>query len=451
MKKIISLCLLAIMLMSVLASCNDTSNTDDTVSTNVTTEDNITTEPTTEAPTVMKEYDLTKFTIIYDEVYSLKLATDLRTKFKEELGIDIPLKKGNSTKEYEYELIIGNTPREVSSLCFDVENPKYLTAKGVVCDNGKVQLLGIDKKTLDASIDYFFNNIITKGSNIISLPEKGEDIVEITHESISIPKRKDDSSIRFVTNNILDQAYTPSWDRLMGLVSAYVYLDADIYTLQEVGDKWHSTYKLTERMEWLGYSLVTNNEKVACPIFYKTERFELVEGGYDVYNTDSLAETAKKSYAFACLKEKATGKKLIVISTHLIANGKTSDEVKANREIHRQECSKQLLTIAADLQKKHGNAPVMIAGDFNSRSDSQTYKIMSSELYSARDNSEKKVNMKYNTENSLGKEPKQTGECIDHVFYSKSGITAKHFETVVSPYTYDYSDHVPALLDFELN
>ena len=452
MKKIISLCLLAIMFVSVLASCNDVNNTDDTVSTDLITTEEITTEPVTEAPVVMKEYDLTKFTIIYDEVYSLKLATDLRTKFKEELGIDIPLKKGNSTKEYEYELIIGNTPREVSSLCFDVENPKYLTAKGIVCDNGKVQLLGIDKKTLDASIDYFFNNIIIKGSNIISLPEKGEDIVEITHESISIPKRKDDSSIRFVTNNILDQAYTPSWDRLMGLVSAYVYLDADIYTLQEVGDKWHSTYKLTERMEWLGYALVTDNEKVACPIYYRTDRFGLVEGGYGTFDTSKLAETTEKNYAWACLEEKATGKKLIVVSTHLIANGANATaETKANRNEHRDECARQLLALVSELQNKYGNAPALVAGDFNSRATTNTYSIMSGVMNSARDNCEKKVNMNYNTENSLGKLPKQTDECIDHVFYSKSGITAKHFETVVSPYTYVYADHVPALLDFVLN
>ena len=283
------------------------------------------------------------------------------------------------------------------------------------------------------------------------MPEKGECLEVITHESIDIPVKADESYVRFVTNNILDQAYTPSWDRLLGLVGAYVYLDADIYTLQEVGKKWHSDYKLTERMEWLGYALVTDNENVACPIYYKTERFELVEGGCGAYDTSNLAETATKNYAWACLKEKETGKKLIVISTHLIANGVSTAEQKENRELHRQACAKQLTEIVADLQTKYNCTAAIVAGDFNAQCTSGTYSIMAKAMNSARDKCENKVNMIYNTENSLGKVPKQTSVFIDHVFYSNSGITAKHFETVVSPYTYAYADHVPALLDFELN
>ena len=455
MKRIVSICLIAIMLISALASCNDTNKVDDTVSTdNVTTEDitELVTEEVTKAEAAMKEYDLSKFVIVYDELYNLKIATDFRDKIKSELNVTLSVKKASKSNASELEFVVGNTPREVSSFCFDMDNPKYLTAKGIVCDGGKIQILGIDGATVNASVEYLLKNNLNKDTLVVSVPEKGECLEVITHESIDIPVKADESYVRFVTNNILDQAYTPSWDRLLGLVGAYVYLDADIYTLQEVGKKWHSDYKLTERMEWLGYALVTDNENVACPIYYKTERFELVEGGYGTFDTSKLSETAKRNYAWACLKEKETGKKLIVISTHLIANGaNATDEIRANRNEHRDECARQLLELVSELQNKYGNAPALVAGDFNSRATTNTYSIMSGGMNSARDNCEKKVNMNYNTENSLGKLPKQTDECIDHVFYSKSGITAKHFETVVSPYTYVYADHVPVLLDFELN
>lgn len=454
MKRIISLCLVAIMLVSMLASCNNDGNMDDTaVTDDVTTEltTDAATEEVTEAPAI-EEYDLSKFVVVYDELYSLKIATDLRDEIKEEFGVNLSIKKASKSNESEFEIIVGNAPREVSSLCFDMNDTKYLTAKGIVCDNGKIQVLGIDPATVKASTKILIENYIKKDTLVVSVPQKGEMIEAITNESIDIPVKADESYVRFVTNNILDQAYTPSWDRLLGLVGAYVYLNADIYTLQEVGEKWHSTYKLTERMEWLGYALVTDNEKVACPIYYKTERFGLVEGGYGTFDTSKLAETTKKNYAWACLEEKSTGKKLIVVSTHLIANGANATaETKANRNEHRDECARQLLALVSELQNKYGNAPALVAGDFNSRATTNTYSIMSGGMSSARDNCEKKVNMNYNTENSLGKLPKQTGECIDHVFYSKSGITAKHFETVVSPYTYVYADHVPALLDFVLN
>lgn len=459
MKKIVSICLVAIMLMSVLVSCDNVNKVDDTVSSDVSvdqTSEEITTSPITEveteAPVVMKEYDLSKFTIIYDEVYSLKLATDLRTKIKDEFGIDVTLKKASKTKVYDCELIIGNAARDISAACFDLENDKYLKSKGIVCDNGKIQLLGIDRTTIEASIKYFFENMVNKETKTVTVPEKGESIVEITHESISIPKKTDASLIRFVTNNILGQGITPSWDRLTGLVGAYIYYDADIYTLQEVDKPWHSTYKLTERMEWLGYSLVKGNSEVACPIYYKTERFELIDGGWGEYDTANLAETTKKYYAWACLKEKETGKKLIVTSTHFIANGAgATAEKKANRDIHRNECAKQLLDIVADLQKKYQADVVISAGDFNANVDTAAYKTMKSGMTSARENCEKRVNMNFNTENVLGKMPSKSRGYIDHVFYTNAGVTAKHYETIISPYSYAYADHVPVLFDFYLN
>ena len=395
------------MLISVFVSCDDVNKVDDTVSTDVSTED-ITTAPIAEEKPVdevgMKEYDLTKLTIVYADSYDMTFAVELRTRFKNELGIDVAMKKATETKEYELELITGNAPREVSKACFDLDSGKYLRASGIVYDTGKIQLLGIDRMTFQTSADYFFDNVINKDTKTISVPEKGEDIVEITHESISIPKKSDDSQVRLVTNNILCQNLNASWDRVMGLISAYVYIDADICAFQEVSTPWHSTYKLTERMEWLGFSLVTDNKKVTSPIFYKTERFELVEGGHGVFDTSNLSDTTEKYYAWACLEEKDTGKKLIVISTHLIANGTgATDQTKIIKEKHREECAKQLLDIVSGLQEKYGDIPALVTGDFNALNTSEVYKIMTNKMSSARDNCEKKVNMDFNTPCRLGR------------------------------------------------
>ena len=328
MKKFVSLCLVAIMLISVLVSCNDTSDADDTVSTDVavenTTEKN-TTEPVTEAVTEsdvpVAGYDLSKFVIVYGELCNMQIATDLREKIKSEFNVNLSMKRATSTNEAEFELIIGESPREVSSRCFDITDTKYLTASGIVCDNGKVQLLGIDRATIDASINCFVSNHLNKDTLLVSLPENGEDIEVITHESISIPEKADASHIRLVTNNILSQNLNASWDRISGLIGAYVYLDADICAFQEVDKPWHSTYGLTDRMQWLGYSLVTDNTNSPNPIFYKTEKFDLVAGGYDKYDIELVEGTEDRYYSWACLKEKATGKQFIVIGTHLLSSG----------------------------------------------------------------------------------------------------------------------------------
>ena len=39
---------------------------------------------------------------------------------------------------------------------------------------------------------------------------------------------------------------------------------------------------------------------------------------------------------------------------------------------------------------------------------------------------------------------------IDHVFYSRKGVIAKHYETLMAPFTYTYTDHLAVSFDFEL-
>ena len=92
-----------------------------------------------------------------------------------------------------------------------------------------------------------------------------------------------------------------------------------------------------------------------------------------------------------------------------------------------------------------------MGGDYNSNLESESHRIMTESLLSARDTAENTVNMNYQTTNGLGKKPTRgkPPKVIDHIFYSKTGLTVKHYEVVVSRYSYVYSDHVPVLVDFE--
>lgn len=67
--------------------------------------------------------------------------------------------------------------------------------------------------------------------------------------------------------------------------------------------------------------------------------------------------------------------------------------------------------------------------------------------------SEETVNMLFNSSTNLGQRPKKskTPSVIDHIFYSKTGLTAKYYNVVVARYTYTYADHVPVLADFVLD
>ncbi len=451
MKRFLCLFLALLTVLMAAASCGKTDVNGDDVSSDVVT-DAPTTEAETEAPLVFKDYDLSNFKIVYEGAQNVAAARTVQTRFQKELGLNIGMLQATKTNEVEFEIIVGETSRDVSKRCFDLKSGKYLTVMGIYADNGKVQLLGIDKQTQDLSIDYFFKNIVNKETKTINVPEKGAVTSKLSEKMIQIPAKEKDSYIRFVTNNILKQSLNDSWARLYGLFGAYVYMDADIYVLQEVDSAWHTKYGLTDRMSSMGFEIVTNNQEVGCPIYYKADRFKLIEGGYEKFDLTKSPEKESRSYTWACLEEKATGKRLIVMGTHFIANGKVTAEVKANKDIHRQVCAEQLVAKSAELMKKYGATATVMGGDYNTTPISEAYKIMQTGMMSARDHAPVKVNMDFATDCGVGQSPSRGADkAIDHVFYSKTGVTPKLFQTIISKFAYAYSDHVPVFMDFELN
>ena len=285
---------------------------------------------------------------------------------------------------------------------------------------------------------------------------------EITHSLANLPVRADGSYLRIVSHNILLQSLRSDIQRAQDLKTAFKFYDADIVALQEVDDLWHVNAGLDDIMHFIGYSMVPikptaeyahlEDKDIRNPIYYRTDKFELVDCGYDRYNATEFADTEypSSSYTWACLKLKENGKQVIVISTHLVARvNHTGAPTGVTDDSYRESSVLQLLMKITKLEEKF-NAPVITVGDFNNNYDSYTYEIMEGKLYSARRKCETKFNMEYHTSgNSLGS-PTGKGKAIDHIFYSKSGITAKHFETLISPYSYSYSDHVPVLMDFVL-
>ena len=442
MKKILCLILALLTILFAAVSCGSTDD-NGAVSSDATLTDAPTTEEETAAPVVYKEYELKQFYIVYESLYNLSVAKEFRQKLNDATGIALPIVKAPATP-YDCEIIVGETNRDVSKLCFDYKEGKYLTSKGIVCDNGKLQLLGIDKNTIDASADYFLNNVVQKGTGIISVPEVGMLIEEVPCESVGVPEKTGENTIRFVSNNILQQAINNSPVRITDLLGAFSYYDADIYALQEVDAAWNNTHKLEKRMEALGYALAPN--ELQTDIYYKVDRFELVDGGHVMYDLKGLPVTTARAYAWACLKDKQTGKKLIVTCTHFIA-GSGNDY-----ELHRERCAELLVEAASTLMKKYGADGVVMAGDYNCNRTSKAYEIMATGLNSAREAAPVRVNMEYKTSCSVGNPPaKEENKAIDHVFYSKTGVVAKHFEAMISPLTYEYSDHVPVVFDFVLD
>ena len=293
------------------------------------------------------------------------------------------------------------------------------------------------------------------------IPEVGDYCAKNPALGDTIPKKSGKNTLRVVSNNILLQDILRSADRATELFSAFMLFDADIYALQEVDMLWHSFYKLDSNMKKMGYTAYPpNNTNARNPIFYKTEAFEVLDGGQTAYDSSKFTDGKYpgSSYNWVCLKHKESGKQIIAVSTHFIASvshtGISDEEKTARANAYREESARQLLAALDEIKKTYPEASVVVMGDFNNNCESPAYKLLASELNSAREKAPKTVNMDYRTYlgQPLGKAPKKgSDKVLDHVFFSGERIEAKHFETVISPYTYAYSDHVPVLFDFKLN
>ncbi len=423
------------MLLGALVSCDGTNDVgaDESVPTDTTADEGYTEadepyEEETFAPAELKEYDLEKFKIVYDgddyAVYAETLRDEIKKKTSLELAV---VKDGSGGAEGECVLLVGECKRPVSKIVFDYANSIYFDKVGISCDNGRVQLLGRDRNTINASIDYFIENSVNNNSTVINVPEKGDVGTVNPAMGDTIPKRATKNTIRVVSNNILLQNLLRSTDRATELFAAFGLMDADIYALQEVDMLWHTFYKLDNNMKRMGYEVYPpNNSNARNPIFYKTEVFKVLDGGQTAYDASKFTDGTYpgSSYNWVCLEHKETGAKLIAVSTHFIASvshaGISADEKLKRANTYREESARQLLAALDEIKKTYADAAVVVMGDFNNNCESPAYKLLSSKLESARDKCESTKNMNYRTYlgQPLGKAPeKGSDKVLDHVFY----------------------------------
>ena len=438
MKKIFAIMLSVLTVLLSIASCRQNADVSDESTSLSTSELVESTE--TEAPIVYNTYDISSFSISFKDVNDMDCATFFKEQIKKKVGVDISIAR--STTEKKYEFLIGNSGREISKAYFDAPYAENAAKYGVVIDGTKVFLAGRSKLVIMESIKYFIEKYVGDTTKI-KLEDKVTDLIEIDPASVSIPVKSDVNGIRFVTNNILKQSVVAreSAQRGEDLKRAYLILKPDVVAMQEVDSLWIEKYSLESLMGEIGYKMTpVGNKKHSNPIIYNEKTVKLIDSGYKTYGaTDALGQY--KSYQWALFEQLATGKRFIAVSTHFISG---------NYNSQRTQCANQLAKEIKKIASDNGNVPVIIGGDFNTEPSTSACTVLKSSFNFARETCKSKVNMEYCTANNFG-EPPVKGDSIDHVFYSKSGVTAKHFETVISTFTYCYADHVPVCFDCTLD
>lgn len=179
------------------------------------------------------------------------------------------------------------------------------------------------------------------------------------------------------------------------------------------------------------------------PVFYRKDKYELIDSGTfwlsetpDSKGSKGWDAVVPRIATWVKLKDVATGKVFLALSTHFDHKGKQA----------RVESGKLL---AAMMPKIAGKAPAMLAGDFNMSDTSPGYAAIVGNPYVIRDAyfmspHHTGVRYTYQAFSSLPDDkPKPRG---DFIFVSKQiQVTATHFEPDIP--TLPLSDHNPIWAD----
>ncbi|MDO9379619.1 MAG: endonuclease/exonuclease/phosphatase family protein [Nocardioidaceae bacterium] len=259
---------------------------------------------------------------------------------------------------------------------------------------------------------------------------------------VSQVARSRDLSVRVMTYNVLrrgadGKAYdggervAPWSQRGPAVVRTIAASGADVVGLQEASD-WtdratRSSVPGQRQADWIrarlggGWTTASTEVTPGTRGWRRTGRYVLFDGGrfaQQAAGSWTLAGGSNPTYAaWAVLRERSTGARMIAISAHLVP------EDGASLDRRRLAETETLLARAAALRASQGGAQVVYLGDFNSavgkrhpldgpgvafRRARVADGVQAAQSVSAR--------ARYNSANQLRRTPPATGIHIDHVF-----------------------------------
>lgn len=184
-------------------------------------------------------------------------------------------------------------------------------------------------------------------------------------------------------------------------------------------------------------------------LLYKKDRFEEVKSGYfwlsetpEIVGSKGWDGACERIATWAVLKDKATGKEVFAINTHLDHVGKVA----------RQEGVTLLLSRAYELSN---GLPVIMTGDLNAEPTSSVIKHVTDEtikehLINSRSIAKEVIGTEW-TFHDFGKLPLEKREIIDYIFVSKS-VEVDRFETISDKLDEVFlSDHTPIVAKIKIN
>ena len=257
--------------------------------------------------------------------------------------------------------------------------------------------------------------------------------------------KADGTDVRIISFNILTEKWggtdtSPRCELLGILLDSY---KPDALGVQETCAIWKrmipyycGSYKL------ICTTCPNGTENYSC-IMYDSDRYDVEDSGVIPYSM--TANVWCRNMGWALLKNKTTGLRFVLISTHW-----DFDNSENNRAQYRKVQAEEMSAAVANFAKKY-DCPVFTTGDYNciQSSDSMSYFRSINNMWCSKFDSKQYYNI-YGSCSSLGADVNPSGNSIDFVFGTKDTECLGNM-IIVNCSTKLISDHRPVLADIKIN
>jgi endonuclease/exonuclease/phosphatase family metal-dependent hydrolase len=237
-----------------------------------------------------------------------------------------------------------------------------------------------------------------------------------------------------------------NWKKRKYLVAHLIKAhNPDIIGLQEAEiNQLEDLVEMLDDYSWIGVGREDGKEKgETTGILFRHARFSL-QGQQTLWLSQTPQQVSRgwdahfrRTLTIAKLMDTATKQQMLVFNTHFDNEG----------ELARQESAKFLL---AEITRQDPLAHVVVTGDFNFKSDSKSYEIITQALADAEKLSSTPAVGGNKTYNAFG-EDKEANNKIDFVFVKKDAKVLSHKVDTTLYNNLFPSDHYPVIVRLDLS
>lgn len=369
MKSAITLLIAALLSIS-LCACSDLASDTPTP----TSSSSESTPPGSDYPIEVVKDGKTNYTIIYSNDqgdYGKGAATELSKHIFEATGVSVFIEEDRFW-DSEYEIVLGTTDREGDSIPFKrALHNWYNEPIFVECYGKRLLITAKDDFSLWCNIDKLASIWLTEYRDGIL----GANNTVCDTLMTEVPKAYNDVSI--MSHNVY---YKEMQKRKNIVAEELAFFSPDLIGIQEATVEWMSFLDPTLSDEYgrIGVSRAANGRGEYNPIFYKKDKFDLLDSGtFWLSNTPSVPGSRfpgadnDRIATWGLFEIKQTGKKLLLLNTHLDTAGE---------DIRTLE-----LELIFDFLEDYDQYPIYMTGDFNFQTHYYNYKKATELFHSCHD------------------------------------------------------------------